>query len=129
MADITIKTNETFLEATGNNIGDTSYLRLFNILLDVDRETKFMNIFKSVTINENVQTDVLTFHTYEVPEDNLWDNISYEAYDTPKLWWLVALFNDVTNPFEELNAGDNIKILRQEHIRTVFNDMERISEL
>jgi hypothetical protein len=129
MAEYTTKLDETFYEASGTILSETSYLRLFNVLLDIDRETKLMNIFKSVSVNEEAQTDILAFDTYEVPESYFWDNISYEVYGTPKLWWIVSLFNNVVNPFEELEEGSNIKVLKSEHIKTVFDDMERISEL
>jgi hypothetical protein len=129
MAEYTTELDETFYEATGTILGETSYLRLFNILLDIDRETKLMNVFKSVSVNEEAQTDILAFDTYEVPESYFWDNIAYEVYGTPKLWWVVSLFNNVVNPFEELEEGSNIKVLKSEHIKTVFDDMERISEL
>ena len=129
MADITTRVDETFFQITGNQIANTSYMRLYNILLDVDRVTKFMNIFKSVKINEDDQTDILAYDTYEVSEDEFWDNISYIVYGTPFLWWVVALMNDVSNPFEELEAGTNIKILKPENLQILFADMDRISEL
>lgn len=129
MADVTSKVEETFFELTGNQIANTSYMRLFNILLDTDRTTQFMNIFKSVTVNEAAQTDILAFDTYEVSDGEYWDNIAYEVYGTPYLWWVVALMNDVSNPFEELEVGSNIKILRIENLQIVFDDLDRISEL
>ena len=129
MADITSKVDDTFFQLTGNQVSNTSYMRLYNILLDTDRTTHFMNIFKSVTINEEAQTDILAYDTYEVSEGEFWDNISYEVYGTPFLWWAVALMNDVSNPFEELEAGTNIKILKIQNLPILFSDMDRISEL
>ena len=129
MADITSKVEDTFFQITGIQVPNSSYMRLFNILLDVDRTTQFMNVFKSVIINEEAQTDILLYDTYEVAEGEYWDNISYQVYGTPFLWWAVALMNDVTNPFEELEAGTNIKILRTENLQILFTDMEEIAEL
>jgi hypothetical protein len=129
MADVTTKVDDTFFQLTGNQISNTSYMRLYNILLDTDRETNFMNIFKSVTINEEAQTDILAYDTYEVAEGEFWDNISYQVYGTPFLWWVVALMNNVSNPFEELEAGTNIKILKTQNLPILFSDMDRISEL
>ena len=129
MADITTRVDDTFFQLTGNQISNTSYMRLYNILLDTDRETHFMNIFNSVTINEDAQTDILAFDTYEVSEGEFWDNISYQVYGTPFLWWVIALMNDVSNPFEELEAGTNIKVLKIQNLSILFSDMDRISEL
>ena len=38
------------------------------------------------------------------------DLLSYEAYGTVSYWWLICLANNITNPFEELTSGKQIKI-------------------
>lgn len=38
------------------------------------------------------------------------DLISNVFYGTPKYWWLLLLANDITDPFEGLNQGDQILI-------------------
>jgi hypothetical protein len=125
------KIDQSFFEITGIKLPTTSQLRLFNIMLDEDRSTKFMNIFKTLRINTEVLTDISSFDTYEVEgEGEAWfDNISFDVYGTPFLWWVIALFNDITNPFEELEPGSNLKILKQEHLYPLFRDIEAISEL
>lgn len=126
------KVDETFSELTGHELRTTSQLKLFNILLDPeDRLTNFMNIFKSLRINTDILTDISLFETYEVEgeRESWWDNISYDIYGTPYLWWVVALFNDVTNPFEELEEGTNLKVLKVDHLYTLFKDIENIAEL
>ena len=125
------KVDESFFEITKQILPGTSLLKLFNILLDEDRETQFINIFKTLKINESAKADVSFFNTYEVEGDRQawWDNISAEIYKTPFLWWMVALFNDVVNPFEELEPGDNLSVLKSDYLYTVFKDMDTMSEL
>lgn len=125
------KVNQTFYEATGHVLPATSQLQLFNILLDEDQQTKFLNIFKVLNINTDILSDIALFDTYETEGENeVWfDNISYEVYGTPNLWWVIALFNDVTNPFEGVSAGVNLKILKPAHLYTLFKDIEKIAEL
>lgn len=127
----TTKVTESFAELTKKTLPTTSQLRLFNILLDVDRETKFMNIFKTLVVNTDILTDISFFDTYEVEGEGQawWDNISSDVYGTPNLWWVVALFNDVTNPFEEIDAGQNLTLLKPVHLYTLFKDIENIAEL
>ena len=123
---------ESFFELTGNTLRNTSMIRLFNILLDEeDRETQFVNLFKSFRINQDLMTDIMFFDTYEVEGEGQawWDNISFDVYGTPFLWWMVALFNDIVNPFEELEPGSNLSILRSEYLYTLFQDLDVISEL
>jgi hypothetical protein len=124
------KLDKTFYEVTRTRLPQTSMLRLFDILVDeVDRYTKFMNIFKSLRINTTAQQNLLYFQTYDVEDETFWDNISFELYGTPYLWWTITLFNDVVNPYEELEGGTSIKVLKPDHIYTLFKDMEAVAEL
>jgi len=124
------KLKQTFYEVTGARLPQTSMLRLFDILVDEsDKYTKFLNIFKSLRINTSAQTNLLFFKTLDIEDETFYDNVAYQLYGTPNLWWVVALFNDVVNPFEELQGGTSIKVLKPEHIFTLFKDMEAVSEL
>ena len=122
---------KTFDQVTGITLPNTSQLRLFNLMLDEDRLTKFVNLYKSLNINSNELNDVSIFDTYHVEGEGSawWDNIAYEVYGTPLLWWVVALFNDVTNPFEELDPGQNLYILKPTQLFQLFKDIEIVSEL
>ncbi|MEY3311501.1 MAG: Base plate wedge protein 53, partial [Bacteroidota bacterium] len=40
------------------------------------------------------------------------DLISNLFYNTPTLDWLVCLSNNINDPFQQLNVGDEIKILK-----------------
>jgi len=120
--------SQTFYEITGNRLGNLSYLKLFNILEDTDG-TRYMNIWRSYEVNTDLVDDTLYYESYEVDNEDWWDNISYYNYETPKLWWLCALMNDVMNPFEELEAGSNIKILRDNYIYQLIRELETIQEL
>ena len=123
------KVNETFYEATGIRLKQTSFLRLFNILLAPDRITKYLNIFKTLRVNTDPAADYDYFSTYEATNDPWWDTIAAEIYGTPYLWWLIALFNDVVNPFEEIEDGQNLKIIKPDYVFTLFKDMDSIREL
>jgi len=129
MAAITQKVDTTYYDETGKKLNNTSFLKLFNILLDVDRSTKFLNIFKSYVINDSVTTDIVFYDLYEVEDNATWDSISFDIYGTPYLWWILTLMNNITNPFEELNAGDNIKILRPDYLYVLMKDIDKIKDL
>tara|TARA_R100001510_G_C7653522_1_gene211776 strand:+ start:738 stop:1025 length:288 start_codon:yes stop_codon:yes gene_type:complete len=40
------------------------------------------------------------------------DRISDLFYDTPQLDWLVCWTNNISDPFQQLNVGDRIRILK-----------------
>ena len=124
----TRKIDSTFYEETGKRLRNTSQLKLFNLLKDDDGD-KFMNIFKSYELNEDVETDASLFDKYEVDNDDWWDNISYKFYGTPYLWWVLPLYNNMVNPFEDLEEGDTINVLKEEYMYVLLTDIEEISEL
>lgn len=125
---VTTYTDKTFFELTGVQKSTFSFLKLFNILLDEDRETKFLNIFRSYIANEDIYSSVAFFETYEVSNGEHWDNVSYNLYSTPFLWWIIVLLNNIVNPFEELEDGDILTVLKEEYIYSLTGDLEKIAE-
>ena len=125
---VTTYTDKSFSDLTGNDKATFSMLRLFNILLDSDRITTFLNIFRSYLINDDVFTNVAFFNTYEVSNGEYWDNISWEIYETPYLWWVIALINNTVNPFEDLEDGQIINVLREDYVYTLTKDLEKVAE-
>jgi hypothetical protein len=121
-------TEKSFFELTSIEKNTFSFLRLFNTLLDEDRETKFLNIFRSYVTNEDISSDISFFETYEVSNGEYWDNVSYNLYETPYLWWVIALLNNISNPFEELEAGDQLNVLRDDYVYQLTSDLEKIAE-
>lgn len=125
---VTTYNEKSFFELTGIQKNTFSFLRLFNVLLDEDRETKFLNIFRSYIANEDVFSDISVFESYKVANGEYWDNVSYNLYNTPFLWWVIALLNNTVNPFEELEDGDELKVLRSDFVYTLTSDLEKIAE-
>lgn len=121
------KSDKTFRQLTGHRIDEQSFGRMFNILVDHDRYTKFMNIFRSYKFNEDTQINVAFFDAYEVGHEEWWDNISVKFYGTPYLWWVIPAFNNITNPFEALEPGDNLKILKEPYIFSLLRDLDNIA--
>lgn len=64
---------------------------------------------------DNTIETILTDYKYKVGTvplqfENRPDNISDVFYDSPRHWWLIMQFNGYNDPFEFLNAGEEIKI-------------------
>jgi len=38
------------------------------------------------------------------------DRLAYRFWGDPTLWWLLAWFNNIKNPFEDMSAGQVIKV-------------------
>ena len=123
-------TLQVFYDITGNSIEDRSYLRMMDILKDVSGtiDTRYlMNIFKYYDGASEYHDSF--YDEYEVGYNEWWDNISYLFYGTPYLWWLVALANDVVNPYEELVEGTNIKVLSVSKVYEIISELDNIRKL
>lgn len=110
------------------SLNTTSILNMFNVLEDSDR-TRLLNIFKSYIVSNNIRNSDNLFQYYQVQLDDWFDGISEKFYHTSHLWWIIAVFNEVQNPFESLEEGIIIKVLRYEYIYLIFNDMISIGSL
>ena len=119
---------EDFYEVTGNRLSNSSFLRLFNILEDENTD-RFMNIFRSYVLNKTILDDTVYFYTYDVEADDWWDNISVKYYKTPYLWWTICLMNNIANPYEDLEEGMQLKILKYEYVYYLIKEIRDISEL
>jgi len=124
----TIRLSESFTEVTGEDLSNVSQLKLFNILQDEDG-TKLQNIWRSYSLNETITEETIFYQLYEMQDQDWWENISYQFYGTPNLWWVLCIMNNVENPFENVEPGQDTKILRNRYIYQLIKEMEIISEL
>jgi hypothetical protein len=121
------KIEKIFYEITGTRLDNTSQLKMFNLMKDLKENEMFLNIFKSYTLSDIIKNTY--FDSYEVENEDWWDNISYKFYGTPYLWWTIALTNHIVNPFEELNVGEQILILKSRYIYQILKEYKNIGEL
>ena len=94
---------------------------IINILgyTDYNDET-IVNIFKKFSIHQSRLLSVNFYDEYIVQSTDRWDTISYQAYNTTALWWVVANYNGVLDPFEELVVGEKIKIIKPELVSSLI---------
>ena len=124
----TIRLSDDFTGITGEDLSNVSQLKLFNILQDEDGN-KLQNVWRSYSLNEAVTDQTVFYDTYQMESMEWWENISYQFYNTPTLWWVLCIMNNVQNPFEELEPGQETKILRGNYLYQLIKEMEIISEL
>ena len=128
MANYIENIDKTFYEETGIRLQNVSYLRLFNLVYDKLNNIKFLNIFKTFIVDQTKENKYM-FEIYNVDNNDWFDNISAKYYGTPYLWWLIALMNNITNPFEELDPGMQLKMLKKDYIYIGIKEMTEISRL
>ena len=51
-----------------------------------------------------------TYHTVTNGQEFRLDLISYDIYGTATLWWVIALVNEIRNPFVKPKVGDLLRV-------------------
>jgi len=118
---------DDFFTLTGVRLGNSSFLTMFNILQD-DDGTKFINIFRAYEIDQNVFADIVYYSTYETENVDFWEQISWKMYGIVELWWAICLMNNIRNPFEDMDIGINLNILKNDYMPQLLREIRAISE-
>jgi hypothetical protein len=80
----------------------------------IHRNKKVVSSLNSSDFKQFISSlDVSDYSVGNIPPgyEHRADRISELFYDTPDLDWLVCWTNNVSDPFQQLNVGDRIKIL------------------
>lgn len=77
----------------------------------VTREPKVYLDYLKATYLPLIQ-DINTYTEYQVtsPMEARLDLISNLFYKTPNLWWVIGMYNGITNPIFEVSVGRKLKI-------------------
>ena len=100
-------------------ISDYRYENIFKVYQQNDG-TFFYNLLNKVTIPDNINPN--TYYTTVVNQRMPWTTISYNAYGTIELWWLIAILNKIQNP-TTVPSG-SIKIIKSEYVRAIISEIQ-----
>lgn len=100
---------------------------IINVLKTIEYEgQEIIDLFKKFQINQNLKSNVNFYDEYIITGTDEWDLMSYNFYDTEKLWWLLAKYNNVIDPFTELVVGSKIKLIKPQLISTFLLELRDI---
>ena len=97
-------------------------------MYDTSDGERFLNVFRTIVKNKGMD-DTSLYDEYMVQENDWFDLISFRYYEVSNLWWVVAILNDVTNPFESLEEGTSLKILKNQYLFMVYDSIYEIESL
>ena len=117
-------TTSTLSQQINKTVYSSSQLSMFNVLKELETNTKLLNIWRSYTIRPNVKNSIVYFDLYTVESTDWWENISAKIYGTVTYWWTIALVNNVINPFEELVAGTQIRYLKPKYLYQLIKEVK-----
>lgn len=87
---------------------------------------KSYNIFSKYKLMEKYKRDTIFYQKYIISEGDRWDLISNKFYGTTELWWFIALFNDIKDPFQYLQKGNELKILQSQYLTDILLAIRKV---
>ena len=79
------------------NFSDKDYELKFSNLQPVKVTVK--NLFEQYAVLDRYKRDGASFFLYNIEDNERLENISYKFYNTVDYWWIIAVFNNIKNPF------------------------------
>jgi hypothetical protein len=104
-------------------IDNVFYETLFKVY-KVDKHYVY-NILRKVSIPDGT-LDNRFFEILYVQTSTPWTSVSYKAYRTIKLWWLICIVNRITNPVYNAQPGVPIRILKSQYIKDILSTMDQV---
>jgi len=123
-----IKLNKKIYDIIETRIDTNSQLQLYNILYDTETRDRFLNIFKTYSIKEEVKKSIL-YELYTIENNDWWENIAYNYYKDITVWWIIPLVNNIINPFEFPDPGNQIFILKPFYLNKLLDEVYEIGKI
>ena len=72
-------------------------------------------------LNSTLYLDGVPKNTKKITHDMFWTTISYDIYETTRLWWLLMKVNNVTadKMFDVVPAGTDVRFLNKETVKEI----------
>ena len=100
-----------------SNLSDNRYENIFN--MGTNNNYFFYNIIKTIKFPEELDSSIFD---YKIINQKLpYTAVSYNAYGTQNLWWLILLSNNITNPVDVITPGTRLKIIKSKFVKDIVN--------
>lgn len=64
------------------------------------------NLFNRTEVIDNIKKNISYFEPYVIKNGERPDSISYEFYDTVENWWIICVFNNIKNMYNDWPMTD-----------------------
>jgi len=86
-----------------------------------DSEKYYYNLLQSIFLPQNLNPDLLFYQ--QINQKMPWTIISFNAYKTIDLWWLICLTNQIYNPVKFPDTGTIIKIIKPQYVSNIISEI------
>jgi hypothetical protein len=99
-----------------------NYENIFR-LYNTQNNQYYYNLLQSIYVDGEIDNNKVFYMT--VKDQLPWSIISYNAYGTTLLWWLIALVNNIYNPVISPAGGTVLKIIRPQYLPDIIDEINR----
>lgn len=96
------------------------YENIFKIY-ETSNKQFYYNILNTIQFPDDINPSI--FYTIKVSQRMPWSMISFNEYETMDLWWLICIINKIDNPISYPDVGSELKIVRREFLRYIFDEI------
>lgn len=100
---------------------NTRYENIFK-LYKTDNQQYYYNLLQSIYLPENIDDNYVFYQ--QINNKTPWTIISFNAYKTIDLWWLICLANKIYNPIKFPEAGSVVKVVKPQYVSTILNEIK-----
>lgn len=76
---------------------------------------------------EITPSDGDTIHFIQEKDIGRLDNLAFEFYGNPNLWWVIAHVNDITNQLDDMEVGQRLRIPERDNLFSILLGIENIA--
>ena len=98
------------------NLSSTSRFINTNVYTDKNQNT-FFGLWNKLELTADDFDEEITVKEKYI---GALDKLSYELYGTEEYWWVIADFNNIIDPFLDMQVGDVIKVPSKNKIDLAF---------
>ena len=106
-----------------SNLDLTRYENIFKLYNTGEKNFFYYNITKKISIPGDI--DERLFYHVILPKGTPLTTLSYNAYGTIDLWWVILVLNNITNPIKDLPDGKKVRLLKPQYIEQILDSIEK----
>lgn len=103
-----------------SNLDPDNLENIFNVYQD-SNGMYYYNLLQTISFPQNLPLNLFT--GYNISYGDTWPYISYKNYNTPNLWWIILLANNILNPLEPLVPGTSLNIPINAVVRQILSQI------
>lgn len=105
-----------------NKLQTENYENIFNVYQQ-ESGLYYYNLIQTIVFPTNLPKGF--FDTYEIGYGDSWPYISYKTYNTPNLWWIILLANQISDPTNNPTPGSLLLIPKTEVVKEVLSQIKK----